>query len=274
MECPVSLDAEDIRNEKVKLLRNMKAINLEDVVVGQYRGTQLPSGDTLPGVLPKSRLPTDCLHAQDTSVCHAGVLRLQACISSSHCYMLSRPAGKPPWLQEGSGSKIAEPKGCILARLGCSASAIAAGYLDDDTVPEGSTTETFAAVACFIQNPRWDGVPFLLKAGKALQKRSAQIRVQFRHVPGNVFTERFGPDFDLNTNELVIRIQPQEAIYMKINNKVPGLGLNVKPTRLDLSYSEDLKVAQLPDAYERLLLDVVHGALHPRHSHGPPRLLF
>ena len=55
-----------------------------------------------------------------------------------------------------------------------------AGYLDDETVPEGSTTETFSAVACFINNARWDGVPFLLKAGKALQRRSAQIRVQVR----------------------------------------------------------------------------------------------
>lgn len=83
--------------------------------------------------------------------------------------------------------------------------------------------------------------------------------VQFRHVPGNVFTAKFGQEFDRNTNELVIRIQPHEAIYMTINNKVPGLGLNVKPTRLDLSYSEDLHVGQLPDAYERLLLDVVNG---------------
>lgn len=56
-----------------------------------------------------------------------------------------------------------------------------AGYLDDDTVPEESITETFAAVALFIQNARWDGVPFLLKAGKALQRRSAQIRVQVCH---------------------------------------------------------------------------------------------
>ena len=55
-----------------------------------------------------------------------------------------------------------------------------AGYLDDETVPEGSNTETFSAVACFINNARWDGVPFLLKAGKALQRRSAQIRVQVR----------------------------------------------------------------------------------------------
>ena len=57
-----------------------------------------------------------------------------------------------------------------------------AGYLDDETVPEGSNTETFSAVACFINNARWDGVPFLLKAGKALQRRSAQIRVQVRTI--------------------------------------------------------------------------------------------
>jgi glucose-6-phosphate 1-dehydrogenase len=58
------------------------------------------------------------------------------------------------------------------------ATRVQAGYLDDETVPEGSVAETFAAVACFIDNARWDGVPFLLKAGKALQRRSAQIRVQ------------------------------------------------------------------------------------------------
>lgn len=91
--------------------------------------------------------------------------------------------------------------------------------------------------------------------------------VQFRHVPGNVFTAKFGKEFDRNTNELVIRIQPEEAIFMRINNKVPGLGLNVQKTRLDLSYEKDLKVKQLPDAYERLLLDVVNGAAPPASPH-------
>ena len=142
-----------------------------------------------------------------------------------------------------------------------------AGYTDDDTVPDDSITETFAAVALFIKNARWDGVPFLLKAGKALGRKSAQIRVQFRHVPGNIFTKKFGADFDSDTNELVIRIQPEEAIFMRINNKVPGLGLNVQKTRLDLSYEKDLKVKQLPDAYERLLLDVVNGAAPPASPH-------
>ena len=85
---------------------------------------------------------------------------------------------------------------------------------------------------------------------------------QFRHVPGNLYRSKFGADIDRNTNELVIRIQPEEAIYLKINNKVPGLGLKLDTTRLDLQYATDLNAGQLPDAYERLLLDVVNGALY------------
>eukprot|EP00879_Flechtneria_rotunda_P011986 GHRR01012519.1.p1 GENE.GHRR01012519.1~~GHRR01012519.1.p1 ORF type:complete len:565 (+),score=146.91 GHRR01012519.1:1727-3421(+) len=175
MEQPVSLDAEDIRNEKVKVLRSMKMVTLDDVVTGQYRA--------------RGKLP---------------------------------------------------------------------GYLDDETVPKGSVTPTFSAIAMFINNHRWDGVPFLLKAGKALNKRRAEIRVQFRHVPGNLYRDKQGADPDAACNELVIRIQPKEAIYLKINNKVPGLGLRLDQTRLDLQYQEEYQ-GELPDAYERLLLDVVNG---------------
>lgn len=66
-----------------------------------------------------------------------------------------------------------------------------------------SICPTFAAVACFIDNARWDGVPFLLKAGKALHSKRAEIRVQFRHVPGNLYKNRLGVDLDQTTNELV-----------------------------------------------------------------------
>ena len=66
-----------------------------------------------------------------------------------------------------------------------------------------SLCPTFAAVACFIDNPRWDGVPFLLKAGKALHTKRAEIRVQFRHVPGNLYKNRMGLNMDQTTNELV-----------------------------------------------------------------------
>eukprot|EP00884_Botryococcus_braunii_P023027 jgi/Botrbrau1/9408/Bobra.0252s0033.1 len=179
MEPPVSLDAEDIRNEKVKVLRSMKKPSLDEVVVGQYRSRT------------------------------SGVTRLP-------------------------------------------------GYLDDPTVPANSLCPTFAAMAMFINNARWDGVPFLLKAGKALSSRSAEIRVQFRHVPGNLYRDKLGIDLDRVTNELVIRIQPDEAIYLKINNKVPGLGLRLDVSRLDLSYKSRYN-QQLPDAYERLILDVING---------------
>lgn len=182
MEPPASLDAEDIRDEKVKVLRSMRPVSIDDVVVGQYRGRSAAPG---------------------------------------------RPA--------------------------------LPGYLDDATVPKGSLCPTFAAAAMFIHNARWDGVPFLLKAGKALASRSAEIRVQFRHVPGNLYKSKLGLDLDRATNELVIRIQPDEAIYLKVNNKVPGLGLRLDVSRLDLSYKSRFGDAALPDAYERLILDVVNG---------------
>jgi glucose-6-phosphate 1-dehydrogenase len=109
MEPPVSLDAEDIRNEKVKVLRSMETVKLENVVVGQYRGSN----------------------------------------------------GFP-------------------------------GYLDDETVPPDSICPTFASLVMFINNARWEGVPFLFKAGKALHKRHAEIRVQFQAVPGNLYKACLG----------------------------------------------------------------------------------
>ena len=132
------------------------------------------------------------------------------------------------------------------------------GYLDDETGPKGSLCPTFAAAALHINNARWDGVPFLMKAGKALDQRLAEIRVQFRHVPGNIFAGKPGGDLNSETNELVIRIQPDEAIYLKINNKVPGLGMRLNHTKLDLQYKAAYDV-DFPDAYERLILDVVNG---------------
>ncbi|KAJ8568606.1 hypothetical protein K7X08_028139 [Anisodus acutangulus] len=179
METPVSMDAEDIRNEKVKVLRSMRPLQLEDVVLGQYKG-----------------------HSKGS---------------------MSYPA-----------------------------------YTDDPTVPNGSITPTFSAAALFIDNARWDGVPFLMKAGKALHTRRAEIRVQFRHVPGNLYKRNFGTDLDKATNELVLRLQPDEAIYLKINNKVPGLGMRLDRSDLNLLYKAKYR-GEIPDAYERLLLDAIEG---------------
>lgn len=179
METPVSLDAEDIRNEKVKVLRSMKPLLLDNVVIGQYK-SHTKGGITYPA------------------------------------------------------------------------------YIDDKTVPKGSLTPTFAAAALFIDNARWDGVPFLMKAGKALHTKRAEIRVQFRHVPGNLYKRSFGTDLDRATNELVIRVQPDEAIYLKINNKIPGLGMRLDRSNLNLHYAARYS-REIPDAYERLLLDAIEG---------------
>ncbi|PAN49940.1 hypothetical protein PAHAL_9G486400 [Panicum hallii] len=172
MEPPVSLDGEDIRDEKVKVLRSIRKVDLEDVVLGQLK---------------------------DTS-----------------------------------------------------------GKVDRYTK---SMTPTYFAAAIYIDNARWDGVPFLIKTGMGLMKNRAEIRIQFRHVPGNIYRERFGHDIDLDTNELVLRDQPEEAILLKVNNKVPGLGLQLDASELNLLY-RDKYDTEVPDSYEHLLLDVLDGDSH------------
>ena len=98
------------------------------------------------------------------------------------------------------------------------------GYLEDSTIEnKESNTETFAAAVLSVDNPRWDGVPFVLKAGKALTDRKAEVRIQFHRVPGAVSALR-----DCAANELVVRLQPDETIYWKVINKVPGLKFQVR----------------------------------------------
>ncbi|CAD6203384.1 unnamed protein product [Miscanthus lutarioriparius] len=173
MEPPVSLDGEDIRDEKVKVLRSIRKVELEDVVLGQLK---------------------------DTS-----------------------------------------------------------GKVDRYTK---SMTPTYFAAAMYIDNARWDGVPFFVRTGMGLMKNRAEIRIQFRHVPGNIYCERFGHDIDLDTNELVLRDQPEEAILLKVNNKVPGLGLQLDASELNLLYRDRYNTEVVPDSYEHLLLDVLDGDSH------------
>jgi glucose-6-phosphate 1-dehydrogenase len=168
MEPPVSLEAEDVRDEKTKVLRATSPVTRNDVVIGQYA--------------------TDGTHE---------------------------------------------------------------GYLDHFDVPKDSVTPTFAAAVLRVTNDRWRGVPFFLKCGKALNERKAEVRVQFRDA---------SPLFPhLARNELVVRVQPDEAIYLKTHSKVPGLETVVAMRELDLTYSERFPGAFLPDAYERLIYDVLRG---------------
>ncbi|PHZ14118.1 putative ZWF1-glucose-6-phosphate dehydrogenase [Rhizopus microsporus ATCC 52813] len=170
MERPISTDAEAIRDEKVKVLKCISPIKIEDTLLGQYVAAD----------------------------------------------------GKP-------------------------------GYLEDETLKnKDSLTPTFAAAVCFVNNERWEGVPFILKAGKALNEAKVEVRLQFHRVAGNLYG-------DSPRNELVIRIQPKEAVYMKFNNKQPGLSYQTIQTDLDLSYHERYTDLAIPDAYESLILDVLRN---------------
>ncbi|KAF9919758.1 Glucose-6-phosphate 1-dehydrogenase [Linnemannia zychae] len=171
MEPPVSLNAEDVRDEKVKVLRFIPPITKENVLLGQYGRSE---------------------------------------------------DGKEP------------------------------GYLDDKTVPQGSKTPTYAAATLYINNERWSGVPFMLKCGKALDQQKTEIRIQFKDVPGSLFT-------GLSRNEIVIRVQPNEAVYVKMMNKEPGLGMKTIISDLDLSYSSRFNDSVIPEAYESLILDALNG---------------
>lgn len=136
-------------------------------------------------------------------------------------------------------------------------------YTDDEGVPDDSKTPTFAAMTMYIDNPRWDGVPFIMRAGKALNERKSEVRVQFKKAPGSnlLFPQVGVEEQGLWRNELVMRLQPNEAVYMKVNIKAPGLAGDPVMSELDLSYKTRFpdKFSDLPDAYTRLILQVLRG---------------
>lgn len=127
------------------------------------------------------------------------------------------------------------------------------GYLDDETVKSDSKQVTYAALGLEIHNERWEGVPIVLRAGKALDESKVEIRIQFKPVAKGMFK-------DIQRNELVIRVQPKEAIYLKINSKIPGISTETSLTDLDLTYATRYsKDFWIPEAYEALIRDCYLG---------------
>ena len=140
-------------------------------------------------------------------------------------------------------------------RAGASTTGAVASYLDDLGNPD-STTETFVALKAEIGSWRWNGVPFYLRTGKRLPQRVSEIMVQFKQVPHNVFLKTAG---HLQPNRLVLRLQPDEGVKLWLAVKEPGPGgLRFKYVPLDMSFAEAFATRQ-PEAYERLLMDVVRG---------------
>ncbi|KAI9304191.1 glucose-6-phosphate dehydrogenase [Cunninghamella echinulata] len=176
MERPVGFEAEAIRDEKVKLLKSVKPVELKDTLIGQY-------------VAAKG----------------------------------------------GEEEKKDKPS-----------------YVDDEAVPKDSITPTFATTVLWVDNERWQGVPFILKSGKALDVKKGEVRIQFKRAPGNLYS-------DVVRNELVIGIEPDECVYMKFNNKTPGLSVDPIVTDLNLTYKDRYKNLNIPKPYESLFLDVMLG---------------
>jgi len=130
------------------------------------------------------------------------------------------------------------------------------GYREEEGVNPESRTETYAAIKFFIDNWRWGGVPFYIRSGKRLPTRVSEIVIHFKATPHRLFKKAYGT-MD-NFNKLVIRIQPDEGLLMKFGMKMPGAGFEVKEANMSFRYSE-LSSEQLSSAYERLLLDCIHG---------------
>ena len=178
MEPPCSLEADSIRDEKVKVLRSLRPFTSDDVRDKTVRGRYTA------GVIGTEKVP---------------------------------------------------------------------GYLEEGVSPD-SNTETFAAVRVDVDNWRWKGVPFYLRTGKRMSKRYTEIVVQFKEVPYQIFANK---GRCISPNRLVIMLQPKESIKLKIMTKIPGLSeqMHLREMALDLNIPEN--APRTPEAYERLLLDVI-----------------
>lgn len=128
------------------------------------------------------------------------------------------------------------------------------GYREEDNVDPQSSVETFVAMQFAIDNWRWAGVPFYLRGGKRLPKRSTEIAIVFKRAPGYLF-QSTNP---LEANVLAIRIQPDEGISLKINCKVPAMSTAIQPVKMDFRYGSYFGSAP-PEAYERLICDCMAG---------------
>jgi glucose-6-phosphate 1-dehydrogenase len=137
------------------------------------------------------------------------------------------------------------------------------GYLEEDGIAPDSTTETYAAMRLEVDTRRWAGVPFYLRTGKRLPSRMTEIALNFQRAPHLPFART--DTEELGENALVIRVQPDEGITVRFGSKVPGSAMEVRDVNMDFAYGESFTESS-PEAYERLILDVLIGdpPLFPR----------
>ena len=181
MEPPVSLEAEAVRDEKVKLLKSIRTLHPSQVAGNVVRG------------------------------------------------------------QYTAGEIEGQPR---------------VGYRQEVKVSPNSNTETCVAMRTLIDNWRWSGVPFYLRTGKSLPMSASEVRIQFRPTPNVLFAAQCGTNLDANA--ITLRLQPNEGIFLRFNGKVPGTSQEIRPVRMHFDYDSEFG-AYTPEAYERLLLEVLAG---------------
>jgi glucose-6-phosphate 1-dehydrogenase len=132
------------------------------------------------------------------------------------------------------------------------------GYREEKNVKPESMTETYVALRVLIDNWRWADVPFYVRVGKRLPKGGTEIGIHFKNAPGVLFNRDKSGVRDGSQNVLVIRIQPDEGVSLRMQSKVPGASVRIQPVKMDFNYGTSFGKAS-PEAYERLLLDAMAG---------------
>jgi glucose-6-phosphate 1-dehydrogenase len=139
---------------------------------------------------------------------------------------------------------------------GASAGEPVPGYLEEDDVPPDSTTETYAALRLQIDNWRWAGVPFYLRTGKRLARKTTEIAVTLKPVPHLALTQ--SGSLGVEPNQLILAVQPNEGVSLSLVAKIPGARMAVRPVNMEFLYGTSF-LSQSPEAYERLIMDTMRG---------------
>ncbi|MGO9321920.1 MAG: glucose-6-phosphate dehydrogenase [Solirubrobacteraceae bacterium] len=130
------------------------------------------------------------------------------------------------------------------------------GYLQEEGVPEGSRTETYAALRLEVDNWRWAGVPFYLRTGKRLARKITEIAITLKPVPHLAFSQ--DGSLGVQPNQLVLTLQPNEGVSLRLGAKIPGTRMSIRPVNMEFLYGTAF-LSQSPEAYERLITDAMRG---------------
>jgi glucose-6-phosphate 1-dehydrogenase len=130
------------------------------------------------------------------------------------------------------------------------------GYREEPRVAEDSVTETYVAAKLYVDNWRWADTPFYVRTGKRLPKRETTIAIEFKRAPHPPFAQEASEE--LKPNVLLVRVQPDEGVALAVGAKVPGQGMKIRTVHMDFFYGGAFRT-ELPEAYERLILDCLLG---------------